>query len=151
YNQIACSSKAEEWSATAVITPIRSVRGGSTFAKGGKTCARDIYKGAKTSARGGKTLTESSRGGQASTLQVSSPSSPFVGFKMSPNHAVITTGSDIMIRGGVYIRGGSQPGNSPTMALTRSATNETERIRLRIVNGKVIRSRGRGDGSRLRM
>ncbi|GKB34323.1 hypothetical protein Tco_0879265 [Tanacetum coccineum] len=111
YNQRACSSKAEEGSATTVITPTRYARGGLTFAKGGKT-----------SARGGLTsLQEVAEPLQevAKPLQeVSSPSSPSVGFEMSPNHAVRTTGSGIRIRGDVYM-GGSQPRNSPTMALTR--------------------------------
>nr|GEU75308.1 hypothetical protein [Tanacetum cinerariifolium] len=57
----------------------------------------------------------------------------------------------IRIRGGVYIRGGSQYRNSLARPETRSATNEAERTGLRTVNGKVVRTKGRGDGSRFRM
>nr|GEW77391.1 hypothetical protein CTI12_AA006670 [Tanacetum cinerariifolium] len=78
---------------------------------------REPARGGKTATRGGSTSAKSGK-----TTQVSSPSSPSVGFEMSVNHD-----SGIRIKGGVYIGGGSQSGNSPARPETRSATNEAER------------------------
>ncbi|GKF58881.1 hypothetical protein Tco_0175667, partial [Tanacetum coccineum] len=121
-----------------------SARGGSSFARGGKTFARGGFasaRGGSTSARGGKTPT---RGGK--TVASSAPSSPSVGFEMSASQGVRMTRSGIRIRGGVYIRGRGDGSNE-----VRSATNEAVRTGLRTVNGKVVRTRGRGDGSRSKM
>ncbi|GJZ45871.1 hypothetical protein Tco_0593467 [Tanacetum coccineum] len=57
------------------------------------------------------------------------------------------TGSGVRIRGGAYIRGNSHLRNTPTS----SATSEARSRGLRTINGKVVRSRGRGDESRSRM
>ncbi|GJU35487.1 multidrug resistance-associated protein 5 [Tanacetum coccineum] len=121
-----------------------SARGGSSSARGGKTSARGglaSAKGGKTSARGGST---SAKGGKIAAS--SAPSSPSVGFEMSASQGVRMTGSGIRIRGGVYIRGRGDGSNE-----ARSATNEAVRTGLRTVNGKVVRTKGRGDGSRSRM
>ncbi|GKE20944.1 hypothetical protein Tco_1432456, partial [Tanacetum coccineum] len=132
-----------------------SARGGSSFARGGKTFARGGFasaRGGSTSARGGKTPT---RGGKI--VASSAPSSPSVGFEMSASQGVRMTRSGIRIRGGVYIRGrgdGSNEARSATNEAVRTwlrRVNEVERTGLRTVNGKVVRTRGRGDGSRSRM
>ncbi|GJW07968.1 hypothetical protein Tco_1570391 [Tanacetum coccineum] len=144
HNQRACPSKKEEGSAIDVVTPSTSTRGGTGSTRGGKTFARGGSASArdgKTSARGGST---SARGGQTSIRGS-------CGFEMSASQGVRMTRSGIRIRGGVYIRGGSQFRNSPAMPETRSATNEAKRTGLRTVNGKVVRSKGKGDGSRSRM
>ncbi|GJV92542.1 hypothetical protein Tco_1540355 [Tanacetum coccineum] len=52
----------------------------------------------------------------------------------------VVTGSDVRLRGGVYIRG-----DSPS----KPASNKSRG--LRTFNGKVVTSRGRGDGSKSKM
>ncbi|GJR85290.1 hypothetical protein Tco_0209301 [Tanacetum coccineum] len=86
--------------------------------------------------------------GKKSTIEASTPSSPIVGFEMSTSYGARMRGVGMrMIGSGMRSRGNSHPGNSPT----KSATNEAESRGLRTINGKVVRSSGREDGSRSRM
>ncbi|GKA64622.1 hypothetical protein Tco_0764329 [Tanacetum coccineum] len=85
-------------------------------------------RGEKRSAKGGKTPSVSSR-----------PSSRSVGFEMSTPTSPIP---GVRLRGGVYIRG-----NSPI----KVASFESRGRGLMTVNGKVVKSRGRGDGSKSKM
>ncbi|GJY56570.1 hypothetical protein Tco_0455685 [Tanacetum coccineum] len=97
------------------------------------------------SSRGGKKSTSC---GKKSTIEVSTPSLPIVGFEMSTSYGARMRGVGMrMIGSGVRIRVNSHPGNSPT----KCATNEAESRGLRTINGKVVRSSGREDGSRSRM
>ncbi|GJZ53679.1 bifunctional aspartokinase/homoserine dehydrogenase I [Tanacetum coccineum] len=115
-----------------------SARGGKVTASGGKVTAR----GGKVSARGGKV---SARGGKVT----STPSTPPPGFEMSTpdtaSSAVRTSGGAIKLREGVWIR-------SPEKERSSYADTGSSSInKLRTVNGKVVSSRGRGDGSKSRM
>ncbi|GJZ58473.1 multidrug resistance-associated protein 5 [Tanacetum coccineum] len=112
-----------------------SARGGKVTASGGKVTAR----GGKVSARGGKV---SARGGKVT----STPSTPPPGFEMSTpdtaSSAVRTSGGAIKLREGVWIR-------SPEKERSSYADTGSSSInKLRTVNGKVVSSRGRGDGSK---
>ncbi|GJS19594.1 tetratricopeptide-like helical domain, DYW domain protein [Tanacetum coccineum] len=171
HNQRACPSKNEKGSTIDVVTLSTSTRGGTSSARGGSASARGgntSTRGGSSSARGGKTFARGgsayARGGKTSardgststmggktptrggkTTTSSAPSSPSIGFEMSTSQGVRMTGSGIRIRG-VYIRGRGDRSNE-----ARSATNEAVRTGLRTVNGKVVRTKGRGDGLRSRM
>ncbi|GKF40268.1 hypothetical protein Tco_0120329, partial [Tanacetum coccineum] len=87
------------------------------------------------SARGGKRFV---KGGKTPSVSLR-PSSPSVGFEMS---TPTSPSPAVRLRGGIYIRG-----NSPIKA----ASTESRGRGLMTVNGKVVRSRGRGDGSKSKM
>ncbi|GKB72324.1 hypothetical protein Tco_0933736, partial [Tanacetum coccineum] len=115
-----------------------SARGGKVTASGGKVTAR----GGKVYARGGKLST---RGGKVTSI----PSTPPPGFEMSildtASSAVRTSGGAIKLREAVWIR-------SPEKERSSYADTGSSSInKLRTVNGKVVSSRGRGDGSKSRM
>ncbi|GKA65807.1 hypothetical protein Tco_0765514 [Tanacetum coccineum] len=100
-------------------------------------------RGGTRSGKGGKKFSVSSRDGKKDAIEVSTPSSSTVGFEMSTSFVsagVRVTESGVRLRGGSYIKG-----NSPT----KFSTNESSG--LRTMNGNVVRSMGRGDGSRSRI
>ncbi|GJT78122.1 transposase, MuDR, plant [Tanacetum coccineum] len=163
HNQRACPSKPE-------VTAAVSAKGGNVTARGGKVCARGgkvtamggivmasggnvsaggrkvtisggkvTVRGRKVSARGGKI---SARGGKVT----STSSIPPPGFEMStPDTAssvVRTSRGAIKLREGVWIR-------SPEKEMSSYADTGSSSInKLRTINGKVVSSRGRGDGSK---
>ncbi|GKC84644.1 hypothetical protein Tco_1140361, partial [Tanacetum coccineum] len=118
-----------------------TARGGKVTASGGKVTAR----GGKVSARGGKVA---ARGGKA-TSTPPTPSTPPPVFEMSTpdtaSSAVRISGCAIKLREGVWIRSPEKERSS--YEDTRSSSIN----KLRTVNGKVVSSRGRGDGSKSRM
>ncbi|GJS98761.1 transposase, MuDR, plant [Tanacetum coccineum] len=109
---------------------IVSARGGNASIRGGKVSVR----GGKVSARGGKV---SARGGKVSAT----PSTPD-----SASIVVSSRGVAMQrLRPGVFIRSPEKVGSS------YADTGSSSMNGLRTVNGKVVSSRGRGDGSKSRM
>ncbi|GJW35290.1 transposase, MuDR, plant [Tanacetum coccineum] len=109
---------------------IVSARGGNASIRGGKVSVR----GGKVSARGGKV---SARGGKVSAT----PSTPD-----SASIVVSSRGVAMQrLRPGVFIRSPKKVGSS------YADTGSSSMNGLRTVNGKVVSSRGRGDGSKSRM
>ncbi|GKD77885.1 hypothetical protein Tco_1340506, partial [Tanacetum coccineum] len=108
-----------------------TARGGNVSIRGGKVTARGICKGWKV------------------TLTPSTPSTPPPGFEMSTSNiassVVRTNRGAIKLREGVWIR--SHKKERSSYADTRSSRIN----KLRMVNVKVVSSRGRGDGSKSRM
>nr|GEV02471.1 hypothetical protein [Tanacetum cinerariifolium] len=137
---MACSSK-EEGSTSGVNTPTMFARGGTRSASGVITltmCAR----GRTRSPSGVNTPTMSASGINAPTLSTIGGTRSFKGSKtssVSSRGGKKSTSCDPALE--------NLAGNSPT----KSATNEAESRGLRPINGKVVRSRGRGDGLRSRM
>nr|GEW73947.1 hypothetical protein [Tanacetum cinerariifolium] len=100
-------------------------------------------RGGTRSGKGGKKFSVSSRDGNKDAIEVSTTSSSTVGFEMSTSSisaGVRVTESGVRLRDGTYIRG-----NSPT----KFSTNESSG--LRTMNGNVVRSMSKGDGSRSRI
>ncbi|GJY16203.1 multidrug resistance-associated protein 5 [Tanacetum coccineum] len=121
-----------------------TARGGSVTARGGKVTASGgivsarggnaSIRGGKVSARGGKV---SARGGKVSAT----PSTPD-----SASIVVSSRGVAMQrLRTGVFIRSPEKVGSS------YADTGSSSMNGLRTVNGKVVSSRGRGDGSKSRM
>ncbi|GJR31244.1 transposase, MuDR, plant [Tanacetum coccineum] len=109
---------------------IVSARGGNASIRGGKVSVR----GGKVSARGGKV---SARGEKVSATPSTPDSASIV---VSSKGVAMQT-----LRPGVFIRSPEKVGSS------YADTGSSSMNGLRTVNGKVVSSRGRGDGSKSRM
>ncbi|GJS11961.1 hypothetical protein Tco_0368757 [Tanacetum coccineum] len=140
HNQRSCPTKTEGTTSVEAVTrtgedvttSIGNVcaSGGMVTARGGSVTAR----GGKVTARGGKV---SARGGKVSAT----PSTPD-----SASIVVSSRGVAMQrLRPGVFIRSPEKVGSS------YADTGSSSMNGLRTVNGKVVSSRGRGDGSKSRM
>ncbi|GJS62952.1 hypothetical protein Tco_0677516 [Tanacetum coccineum] len=140
---------------------IVTVSGGNVTEKGGKVTAI----GGKVTTRGGKVFVRGrkvcARGGKVSTTSSTPSKSPCTShprFKMS---ILDTTSSDVRLSGGIRMRGGGAIKLREGVWIRshkkeRSSNADVDSIsssmnKLRIINGKVVTSRGRGDGSKSRM
>ncbi|GJX34570.1 multidrug resistance-associated protein 5 [Tanacetum coccineum] len=156
HNQRACPSKNEEGSAIDVVTSSTSTRGGTgsarggsastrggnTFARGENTSVRggsSSARGGKTSLRGGKT---SARGGLASARG---------GKTSARDGSTSARGGKTPTRGGMTAASSAPSSSSVGFEMSASQGVRMTGSGLRTVNGKVVRTRGRGDGSRSRM
>ncbi|GJU06213.1 transposase, MuDR, plant [Tanacetum coccineum] len=125
------------------------VSGGKVTAKGGNVFARGenvSTRGGKVCARGGNV---SARGGKVSATPSTSPCTPPPGFEMSTPDTAISvvrsSGGAIKLREGVWIRSPKKEWSS-YVDFGSSSMNK-----LRTINGKVVSSSGKGDGSKSRM
>ncbi|GKC84701.1 transposase, MuDR, plant, partial [Tanacetum coccineum] len=126
-----------------------NARGGKVIVSGGKVTTRGgnvSTRGGKVCARGGNV---SARGGKVSATPSTSPCTPPPGFEMSTPDTAISvvrsSGGAIKLREGVWIRSPKKEWSS-YVDFGSSSMNK-----LRTINGKVVSSSGKGDGSKSRM
>ncbi|GJW46799.1 multidrug resistance-associated protein 5 [Tanacetum coccineum] len=131
-----------------------TARGGSVTARGGKVTARGgsvTARGGKVTVRGGKVTAS---GGIVSAImglggKVSARGEKVSATPSTPDSASIVVSSKGVamqtLRPGVFIRSPEKVGSS------YADTGSSSMNGLRTVNGKVVSSRGRGDGSKSRM
>ncbi|GJR86440.1 transposase, MuDR, plant [Tanacetum coccineum] len=140
---------------------IVTVSGGNVTEKGGKVTAI----GGKVTTRGGKVFVRGrkvcARGGKVSTTSSTPSKSPCTSHPRFEMSILDTTSSDVRLSGGIRMRGGGAIKLREGVWIRshkkeRSSNADVDSIsssmnKLRIINGKVVTSRGRGDGSKSRM